>query len=161
MNVTDIFHKIEYGPSPESNELATEWLKKNDYTINNFINGEFTKPKNGSYFETLNPATGVAIARVAHSTEEDVNFAVKSAQKSLLDWQNLDCHERAKKIYALARLIQKNSRLLAVLETFVLLDSFVLVSPFLFFQRDIFLLQLMIANQMVRQLLLLSTYLQG
>ena len=117
MNVTDIFHKIEYGPSPESNELATEWLKKNDYTINNFINGEFTKPKNGSYFETLNPATGVAIARVAHSTEEDVNFAVKSAQKSLLDWQNLDCHERAKKIYALARLIQKNSRLLAVLET--------------------------------------------
>ena len=53
MNVTDIFHKIEYGPSPESNELATEWLKKHDYTINNFINGEFTKPKNGSYFEKM------------------------------------------------------------------------------------------------------------
>ena len=38
----------------------------------------------------------------------------------------------------------------------VLVDSFVLFSPFLFFQRDIFLLQIVIANQLVMQFLLLS-----
>src|SRR5581483_1439735 len=50
-------------------------------------------------------------------TQADVDAAVKAARRALPAWQSLGPHGRAKHIYAMARAVQRHSRLLAVLES--------------------------------------------
>ncbi|HMA44706.1 MAG TPA: aldehyde dehydrogenase family protein, partial [Gemmatimonadales bacterium] len=47
----------------------------------------------------------------------DVDAAVAAAAQAFRDWSKLSGHARARYLYALARAVQKNSRLLAVLES--------------------------------------------
>ena len=51
------------------------------------------------------------------SSKTDIDRAVKAAKKSFALWSNTSSFERSKYLYAIARLIQKHSRFLAVLET--------------------------------------------
>ncbi len=53
--------------------------------------------------------------RKVHSA--DINAAVQAARAAFPKWRALTPHIRARYLYALARLVQKHSRLLAVLET--------------------------------------------
>ena len=55
--------------------------------------------------------------RLLKGNEKDVDKAVKAAKKAQADWAGLSGHQRARYLYALARQVQKHSRLLAVLET--------------------------------------------
>jgi acyl-CoA reductase-like NAD-dependent aldehyde dehydrogenase len=48
---------------------------------------------------------------------EDVDAAVGAAARAFPKWARRSGHERAKYLYALARLLQKHSRLFAVLES--------------------------------------------
>ena len=79
------------------------------------MDGAFTKP--GKLFATVNPATAQPLARVTQATAADVDRAVASAQRAQPDWAALSGHARARHLYAIARHVQKHSRLLAVLET--------------------------------------------
>ena len=54
---------------------------------------------------------------MAKGNIDDMNAAVAAARKALPVWQALSGHERARYLYALARLVQKHARRLAVLET--------------------------------------------
>ena len=107
--------EMNYGPSLESSELALKWLSKNNKKFGHFINGKMTTPINT--FETINPANSDILASISKGSLSDVNNAVKSAKVAFKNWKNLKPFERSKYLYALARLIQKNSRILAVLET--------------------------------------------
>ena len=107
--------EMNYGPSLESSELALKWLSKNNKRFGHFINGKMTTPINT--FETMNPANLDILASISKGSLSDVNNAVKSAKVAFKNWKNLKPFERSKYLYALARLIQKNSRILAVLET--------------------------------------------
>src|SRR5207244_9223380 len=80
-----------------------------------FINGEWTEP--GETFDVINPSNREVLARVTQGTKADVDVAVAAARAALPGWQALDGHARARYLYALARGIQKHSRLLAVLES--------------------------------------------
>ena len=51
------------------------------------------------------------------STKKDVDLAVNSARKAQKKWSSISSFQRSKYLYALARLIQKHSRFLAVLES--------------------------------------------
>lgn len=113
----DVFETMEYGPAPESDSHAKAWLKDHKNKIGHFINGKWVKPSKGKWFKSVNPATGEKLADVAQGTEKDIDAAVKSARKALVKWQGLSAFERAKCLYALARLVQKHARLFAVLET--------------------------------------------
>ncbi len=106
---------MNYGPSPESQDTVLAWLSKSKKKFGHFINGGMTKPKNT--FNTINPSTGEVLAKISKGTASDVKMAVKSAKTAFKTWKNTPPFQRAKYIYALARLIQKNSRVLAVLET--------------------------------------------
>lgn len=114
MTVKEIFDTMEYGPAPESAEEALAWLAERQ-TFGHFIAGKFTKPAH--LFETRNPATGEALAQVSQATQRDVSAAVKAAHDASDDWANASGHSRAKRLYALARALQKHSRLFVVLET--------------------------------------------
>jgi aldehyde dehydrogenase (NAD+) len=114
-SVREIFDTMEYGPAPEGDAAARDWLAKHGARFGQFIAGGWTKP--GGVFEVDNPATGKRIAQVSQGTGKDVDAAVKAARKALPAWEALGGHGRARYLYALARAVQRNSRLLAVLES--------------------------------------------
>ncbi len=113
--VREAFETMEYGVAPESDKVALEWLAKHDAKFGHYIGGAWTKSANT--FEIMNPATAKRIANVSQASKKDVDLAVKAARKALPAWQALGGHARARYLYALARAVQRNARLLAVLET--------------------------------------------
>ena len=114
-SVREVFDTMEYGPAPESAKPAEQWLEQRNARFGHFIGGTWTKPSNT--FEVINPATGKRIAAVSEGSATEVDAAVKAARKALPAWQALGGHGRARYLYALARAVQRNSRLLAVLES--------------------------------------------
>ena len=86
-------------------------------TYHLFINGEFRKPKSGKYFDTINPATNTVIATVSEAGKQDVDDAMKAAEKAFPAWSKLDGKERGKYIFRIARMIQERSREFAVIES--------------------------------------------
>ena len=114
-SVADIFKSMEYGPAPEADQPARHWLGKYEKVFGHFINGEWTEP--GETFDVINPSNREVLARVTQGTKADVDAAVAAARAALPGWQALDGHARARYLYALARGIQKHSRLFAVVES--------------------------------------------
>src|SRR3989440_12363038 len=109
---------MEYGPAPESDAPALEWIKQHDGgRFGHFLGGSWVAPAEGQYFETINPATKSVLARVAQGGKADVDAAVAAAQSAAPGWAALAPHARARYLYALAREVQRHSRLLAVLES--------------------------------------------
>ncbi len=106
---------MEYGPAPENADIAHDWLDGHNRKFGHFINGAFTR--SGKSFASINPASEEKLADLSNGTRADVDRAVKAARQALDGWKALSGFERAKYLYAIARLIQKNSRLFAVLET--------------------------------------------
>ena len=117
MEVKELIETLDYGPSPESPDMATQWLQGRDNTLDHFIGGEWTAPESGAYFASHNPANGKLLAMVADGNETDVNRAVAAAADALEGWVAIGGHGRARFLYAMARQIQKNSRLFTVLES--------------------------------------------
>jgi aldehyde dehydrogenase (NAD+) len=115
MKVAEIFETMEYGPAPEAAGPALAWLDRHDRTFGHFIGGAFVPGRD--HFDSLNPATGRNLARIAQATPEEIDAAVAAAREAFTAWSARPGHERARYLYALARQVQKHSRLLAVLET--------------------------------------------
>jgi aldehyde dehydrogenase (NAD+) len=115
MTVRDIFDSMDYGPAPESNAEALAWIAKHNGRFGHWIDGAFTAAGQG--FDTANPATGKVLATVTQGTASDLDAAITAARRAQPKWARLPANQRAKYLYALARLVQKNARLLAVLET--------------------------------------------
>ncbi len=115
MTIKEIFESMDYGPAPENAAEALAWIAKHDGQFGQFIGGAFTKHHDG--FVSHNPATGAALAQITQASETDVNTAVAAAGKAQKKWAKTSGHERAKVIYAIARLTQKHARLFSVLET--------------------------------------------
>ena len=106
---------MDYGLAPENPNEVKNWLLKHNCSFGHFIGGAFTKPKN--QFKSINPSNGETIARLSQASSTDVNNAVKQAKNTFKSWSETNPHERAKVLYSIARLLQKNSRLFSVLET--------------------------------------------
>ncbi|PVB60416.1 aldehyde dehydrogenase [Labrenzia sp. 011] len=87
-----------------------------------FIDGAFAEASDGNRFTTINPATGEAIAAVAHCTGADVDRAVVAARRSFADgvWSRSAPEARKEVLLKLAELIRENAQELAVMES---LDS--------------------------------------
>ena len=117
MKIQKIYHTMEYGPAPESREAADQWLKAHNNEFQLFINGEWESPKSKKHFESFNPANKELLAKIAEADKKDVDRAVSAARKALPKWAALSGHTRARYLYALARQVQKHSRLFAVLES--------------------------------------------
>jgi len=101
-----------YDEAPESTSHVH--IKK-QYEL--FIDGKFTSPFKGGYFETINPSNNQKIASIAEATVEDVDRAVKAASKAFKSWSKLTGKERGKYIFRIARLIQERAREFAVIES--------------------------------------------
>ncbi len=113
--ITRIFETLDYGPAPESPAPAIAWLDQHNRTFGHFIDGRWTKP--GKTFASDNPATGERLAKITDGTAGDVDKAVKAARAAFPKWSALPGYDRARYLYAIAREVQKHSRLFAVLES--------------------------------------------
>ncbi|MGA8647327.1 MAG: aldehyde dehydrogenase family protein [Candidatus Sulfotelmatobacter sp.] len=117
MSIAEKFLTMEYGPAPEDPKEAQAWLERHGHRFAHFINGTWQAPAAGEYFDTIDPSNGEKLASVAQGSPADVDAAVQAARAAFPKWRALTPHIRARYLYALARLVQRHSRLLAVLET--------------------------------------------
>ncbi|MHB1223122.1 MAG: aldehyde dehydrogenase family protein [Gemmatimonadaceae bacterium] len=112
---------MSYGPAPESDAAARNWLTRHEQRFGHFIGGRWTTAAahaaDGSHFDVYEPATGAVLAHAAQGTVADVDAAVAAARAAFPRWSALPGHARARYLYALARGVQKHARLFAVLET--------------------------------------------
>ena len=115
MTIKEIFATMSYGPAPEANTEALAWIARHKGSFGHFIDGAFTAPE--APFATKNPATGEVLAEVSQGSAATIDAAVAAAARAFPKWSRTPGHARAKILYALARLVQKHSRLFAVLET--------------------------------------------
>src|SRR5271155_3862838 len=117
MSIAEKFVAMEYGPAPEDPKEARAWLERHGHRFGHFINGEWQAPATGEYFDTVDPSNGEKLASVAQGSSADIDSAVHAARAAFPKWRALTPHVRARYLYAVARLVQKHSRLLSVLET--------------------------------------------
>ncbi len=117
MSIAEKFVSMEYGPAPEDPKEAQAWLERHSRKFNHFIGGQWLAPAAGEYFDTIDPSNGEKLASVAQGSSADIDAAVRAARAASPKWRALTPHVRARFLYNLARLVQKHSRLLAVLET--------------------------------------------
>ncbi len=113
--VTEIFDTMEYGPAPESSNEARAWIESRGGEFGVYIGGAWRTVE--SHFDTHFPGDGSKIARIAQCGKGEIDAAVEAARQALPVWQGLSGAERAKYLYALARQIQKHSRLFATVES--------------------------------------------
>ena len=115
--VSEIFETMAYGPAPESDKQAREWIAQHGGEFGVFVDGRWARAESGELFDVINPATAERLARVTQAGPADVDAAVAAARQAFGPWAALSGHGRARHLYALARAVQKQARLLAVLES--------------------------------------------
>lgn len=82
------------------------------------IGGRRVAPLTGQYFESINPATEQAIARIAKGGAEDVDRAVAAARAAFDgEWGHMKASDRGRLLLRLADLIEKNGEELVMLES--------------------------------------------
>ncbi len=93
-----------------------------DLPQNAWIDGGYRPAISGRTFETVNPATGAVLGTVAACAAEDVDLAVTKAREAFDDgrWSAQHPGERKEILLRLAKLMERNARELAVMES---LDS--------------------------------------
>lgn len=115
MTIKEIFESMDYGAAPENATDARAWIEARGGIAGNYVDGAWGPLR--ADMDVRNPATGERLAGLTISTKAEVEDAVAAARKAQSKWAARPGHERAKFLYAIARLVQKHARLLAVMES--------------------------------------------
>ncbi|MCB0103466.1 MAG: aldehyde dehydrogenase family protein [Anaerolineales bacterium] len=115
--ILEIFNTMEYGPAPEAPDAVKAWLDEHNRKFGLFINNEWVTPKGAKFYPSYNPSNGELMAETTQAEKKDVDAAVAAARGAFKSWSKTPGVTRARYLYAIARNIQKHSRLLAVLES--------------------------------------------
>ena len=78
-----------------------------------FIDGKWQKSEKGETYDVINPATEEVLGKASKASENDVNKALKSAEKGLEVWRKTPPWERAKIIRKIADLMRERTEVLA------------------------------------------------
>ncbi len=78
-----------------------------------FIDGKWQQSQNNETYDVINPATEEVIGKASKAGEEDVNKALKSAEKGLEVWRKTPPWQRAKIIRKIADLMREKTDVLA------------------------------------------------
>ncbi|WP_125611529.1 aldehyde dehydrogenase [Specibacter cremeus] len=101
----------------QGNELLDTAAENEDVSVyQHFIDGAFTGPGDGAYFDSVNPYTGKTWAKIAQGTPDDVDRAVAAASAAFTGWSRTKPQYRGKLLLDLADLIEANSEKLAEIE---------------------------------------------
>ena len=78
-----------------------------------FIDGKWQQSASGETYDVINPATEEIIGKASKANNEDIQKALKSAQKGLEIWRNTSPWERSKVIRKISELLRKRVDVLA------------------------------------------------
>lgn len=81
-----------------------------------FYGGRWHKPLSGRYVDTLNPANGEVLMKVAEAGPEDVHAACDTAQAAFREWRKIKPHDRAGFLRKAADILRSNAEELAMLD---------------------------------------------
>ncbi len=83
------------------------------------INGEWVASTSGETFDVLNPADASVLTSVAKGEAGDIDHAVQAARRAFETgtWRRMSVHERGRRIWQLADLIEQHLEELAQLES--------------------------------------------
>jgi gamma-glutamyl-gamma-aminobutyraldehyde dehydrogenase len=86
---------------------------------NAVIGGKATPAIDGGTFDSINPATGEVLVKIASCRREDVDLAVEKARRAFESgvWSRAHPSERKRALRRLVRLMERHAHELAVLET--------------------------------------------
>ena len=84
-----------------------------------FIGGKWVPSATGKTFDTINPATGEVLARVAEGGDEDIDRAVSAARASFESgvWRDLPPTERARILWRVGDIIEERTMEFAQLDS--------------------------------------------
>ena len=111
------YKNIKFGPALEDDKEVLKWIKSISKPNKHFINSEWKKSTSNKTLISINPSNNKKLFTLSLGTKKDVNFAVDAAKKAFPKWSKTSPYNRSKYLYSLARLIQKHSRFLSVLES--------------------------------------------
>lgn len=83
----------------------------------NYINGKWTAPASGKYFDVITPLDGTIMTKAAHSNAEDLDKAVNAAHKAFETWGKTSATERSIILNKIADRIEQNLEYIAAVET--------------------------------------------
>ena len=83
----------------------------------NFINGQWTAPVKGQYFDVVTPVNGKVYTQAARSTAEDIELALDAAHAAFPKWGKTDAATRSNILLKIADRLEQNLELLAYAET--------------------------------------------
>ena len=83
----------------------------------NFINGQWTAPVKGQYFDVVTPVNGKVYTQAARSTAEDIELALDAAHAAFPKWGKTDAATRSNILLKIADRLEANLELLAYAET--------------------------------------------
>ena len=115
--IAELFETMEYGPAPEAADEARAWIAERGPRFGHYIGGAWREPADREFFATLDPSNEEQLGEIAQGGPGDVDRAVAAARAARAAWRDLGGHGRARYLYAIARHLQKHSRLFATLET--------------------------------------------
>ena len=75
-------------------------------TLRNFVGGDWAESTSESHRQIVSPVTGETLAEVPDASAEDIDAAVRAAQKAQPEWAALSAWDRAKVCHAIADLIE-------------------------------------------------------
>jgi len=82
-----------------------------------FINNKFVKSVSGKKFAAVDPSTGDVITEYYEADKADVDLAVEAAKAARHKWAETPAAQRAKLLFKLADLIERDTHTLAVTES--------------------------------------------
>jgi len=97
-------------------DVVTEFLATPKKLL---IDGKWVPASTGKTFDSIDPATGEVLARIAEGDKADIDLAVKAARRAFESgpWAKMSPSERGRVIWKIADLIEKNTEEFAELET--------------------------------------------
>ena len=100
-------------PAPGQAGAPLQFKAKYD----NFINGQWTPPVKGAYYDNITPINGQAYCQAARSTAEDIELALDAAHTAADAWGRTSAGERSNILLKIADRIEANLEKLAYAET--------------------------------------------
>ncbi len=82
-----------------------------------FLNGEWTDSLSKETLEIINPATEEVIGKVSHARKEDLDLALKGAEKAFNEWKHVSAYDRSKILRKAADIVRSRVDKIATLMT--------------------------------------------
>ena len=81
-----------------------------------YYGGQWHKPKNGRYAESISPGTGESLGKIADCGAADAEAAIAAAATAFKEWRRVLPLERAKILKRIAQVLRDNAGELAMID---------------------------------------------